>query len=398
MNGKLKIAIVGTGSRGIGCFGELLKNRTNCETVALCDKNPVRLKLAAEKLNVNKTYSSIEDMLGAESLDGLIITTPDYLHEEHSVTALNAKVNVLLDKPLAIKVSGCRKIIDAAKSSGKVAMIGFNLRHHAVLRKLKSLIDSGTLGRLFLIENREFYDGGKTYMARWNRKYELCGGLWIHKGSHDFDVFNWLLGFPKPKKVSAFAGIDVLNPQNIPFELEKDIDPGPSCTECHYSGICPDCVKQNDPMWAKDAQKCDGYVKDLCIYTSDKNVHDNGIAIVEYENGVKASHLECFVSSQTDRLFTIAGTRGQATASLEKMQIKVYPRWSREVITYDIPQESGGHGGADPGLLDSFIKVLSKGSANTSTVEQGIWSTAIGEAAELARRENRVVFIDELFK
>ena len=74
-----------------------------------------------------------------------------------------------------------------------------------------------------MMENREFYDGGRTYMARWNGKKSESGGLWIHKGSHDFDVFNWLLNFPKPKKVSAFAGMNVFTPQNFPFEVKDGI-------------------------------------------------------------------------------------------------------------------------------------------------------------------------------
>ncbi len=398
MSEKLKIAIIGTGGRGVACFGELFRQRPDSEIVALCDNNELRLREAGAKLGVTGLYRDLATLLKTEKPDGLVITTPDYMHEEHACLALNAGVNVLLDKPLAINVKGCKNIVRAAEKSGKVAMIGFNLRHHAVLRKLKSLIDDGVLGRIFLAENREFYDGGRTYMARWNRKKEFCGGLWIHKGSHDFDVFNWLFGFPKPKKVTAFAGIDVLTPDNIPFEVKDGVPVGPTCEECHYHDTCPDCFRYAEKEWSKDAQQFDKYAKDLCIYTSDKDVHDNGIAMVEYENGIKASHMECFITPLSDRLYTIVGTRGQATASLEGMQIKVYPRWSKDVITYDLAQEAGSHGGADPGLVESFAKVLLGAEQNRSTMEQGMWSTAIGEAAEISRRENRIVMIDELVK
>ena len=398
MKEPLKIAIVGTGVRGVGCFGELFHQRQDCRIVALCDRNGLRLHEAGAKLGVTQLYHDLGELLKAEKPDGLVITTPDFMHEEHACLALNAGVNVLLDKPLAIHVRGCKNIVKAAERSGKVAMIGFNLRHHAVLRKLKSLIDAGMLGRIFLAENREFYNGGRTYMARWNRKKEFCGGLWIHKGSHDFDVFNWLFGFPRPQKVSAFAGIDVLNPDNIPFDVKPGIPVGPTCEECRYHDICPDCYQYLEKEWSKEAQQLDHYAKDLCIYTSDKDVHDNGIAMVEYENGIKASHMECFVTSLSDRFYTVVGTRGQASASLEGMQIKVYPRWSDDVITYDIAAEAGGHGGADPGLVDSFVKVLRGEETNHSTMEQGMWSTAIGEAAEISRRENRTVFLDELMK
>lgn len=383
-------------------FASLVGRRKDSVLAALCDTNQVRMEKSAASLSAKPNfYKSAEAMIKTEQLDAVIITSPDFYHEENAIEALNAGANVLIDKPLATTVKGCENIIDVARKVGKNVMIGFNLRHHAVLKRMKSIISAGTIGRVFLIENREFYDGGKTYMSRWNRLYEECGGLWIHKGSHDFDVFQWLLDFPKPVKVSAFAGVNVLNRDNIPFEVKPGTDVGPNCHSCKYADVCPDKYSipdiENGP-WSDEAASVDGYYKDLCMYTSDKNNHDNGIAIVEYENGARASHLECFITPISDRRYTINGTLGQIEASLTDRKITVLPRWSKEVVTYDIPEEDGGHGGADPKLLENFIKVISGEVANQSTTEHGMLSTAVGQAAELARRENRVVMIDELFK
>lgn len=398
---KLKFGVIGAGSRGVACFGEIIKKNPEAELVALCDPNSVRMEEAAKILGIPlKFYSNVTDMIKKEQLDAVVITSPDHYHEDNAVEALSCGVNVLIDKPLATTVTGCRNIIDAAEKAGKIIMIGFNLRHNAVLKRLKSIVSEGKLGDVFLLENREFYDGGRTYMSRWNRSYKECGGLWIHKGSHDFDVFQWLLDFPKPVKVSAFAGINVFNPEHIPFKVEPATKVGPTCHQCAYGDICPDKYNieniQNSP-WKDEAVAVDGYSKDLCMYMSDKDNHDNGIAIVEYENGTRASHMECFVTPISDRLYTLVGTLGQAEASLTNRVIKVRPRWSQEVITYEIPEETGGHGGADPKLVDYFIKVLKGELPNGSTAEHGMWSTAVGQAAEIARRENRVVEVKELF-
>ncbi len=398
---KLKFGIVGAGSRGIMAFGKLICERTDAEVTALCDPNKVRMEESAKLLGVKLNfYSSITEMIKTEKLDAVVITSPDYYHEENAVEAIAAGAHVLIDKPLATTVKGCRHIIDAAEKAGKIVMIGFNLRHNAVLKRLKSIITEGKLGKVFLLENREFYDGGRTYMSRWNRSYKECGGLWIHKGSHDFDVFQWLLDFPKPVKVSAFAGINVFNPDHIPFEVKPGTKVGPTCHQCAYGNVCPDKYNiediQNSP-WKDEAVALDGYSKDLCMYMSDKDNHDNGIALVEYDNGARASHLECFVTPISDRLYTIVGTLGQAEASLTNRTITVRPRWSQEVVTYEIPDEQGGHGGADPNLVQYFIQVVNGEKANSSTAEHGMWSTAVGQAAELARRENRVVEVKELF-
>jgi predicted dehydrogenase len=398
MTEKLKFAIIGAGSRGINAFGAELTKRDDAEIVAFCDPNRVRMEAAAKTIDVNpRMYETVEEMLDNEKLDACVITSPDCFHEANAVPVLKSGVSALIDKPLATSSKGCKKIIEAAEHTNSVAMIGFNLRHGAVLKRLKEIVEAGTLGRIFLIENREFYDGGRTYMARWNREYKSSGGLWIHKGSHDFDVFNWLLNFPKPKKVSAFAGIDVLNPDNLPFETQKDIAPGPTCTECHYKKKCPDVAEAvASAGWNEEAASIDGYKKDVCMYMSEKDTHDNGFAIVEYENGVKAMHMECFVTSLSDRRYTVVGTKGQAEVSLHDRTILVRPRWSQETVQYKIPEEKGGHGGADPHLLDSFINAIKGDEANTSTTEHGLLSTAIGEAAEISRREERVVFMSEL--
>lgn len=131
-------------------------------------------------------------MLEAAELDSIVITSPNFLHDEHVIAALeNGVRNVIVDKPLAITTDGCRRVIDAMQATGGKVAIGFNLRHNPAVDRLKTVIESGDIGNLMLMENPEFYDGGRTYMARWNRKYAWSGGLWIHKGSHDFDVFNW---------------------------------------------------------------------------------------------------------------------------------------------------------------------------------------------------------------
>ena len=401
MEKKVKFGVVGVGSRGLNAFSKMICDRSDAEVVAFCDTNAIRMKNAAKKLNISPNfYSSITEMVKNETLDAVVITTPDFYHESCAIEALEAGVNVLIDKPLATTVKGCRNIIATAERTGKTVMLGFNLRHHDVLKRLKQIIADGVLGKVFLIENREFYDGGRTYMARWNRSCEFCGGLWIHKGSHDFDVFQWLLDFPKPVKVSSFAGINVLDKDHIPFEVTPGTPVGPTCHECPYKGICPDIYDISGDLdsWGDEAAKLDGYRKDLCIYTSDKSVHDNGIAMVEYDNGARASHMECFVTPISDRRYTVVGELGQAEASLTERWVTVRPRWSKEVVTYNIPAEEGGHGGADPKLLDTFIKVITGVLPNTSTTEHGMMSTAVGQAAELSRRENRTVFVEELFR
>ena len=400
MNGKLRIAIAGLGVRGTLSFGPILKKRPDVEIAAFCDPNGVRARAAAEMLGVDPPiYPSIDEMAKAEKLDGVIITSPDHCHHDCAIAALNAGWNVLIDKPLATNVKDGREIIETAKRTGRTLMIGFNLRHNAVLKRLKQIIDEGTLGKVFLAENREFYDGGRTYMSRWNRLFANTGGLWIHKASHDFDIFNWLLGFPKPLRISSFAAVNAFNPEGIPFPLEEGHEPGPACNECYYREKCKDNFVQDEEnlkQWGPEAVKVDGYVRNLCMFMSDKDTHDNGLAMVEYENDIKVSLFESFVGSKTGRTYTIVGDRGTAEVSLNERSITVTPRWHGEAVTYYIKPEEGGHGGADPHLVDTFCKVLRGEGAVNSTAEHGLLATAMGQAAEISRREHRMVEMSEV--
>ena len=362
MSSKLKLAIIGTGSRGVGCFGKILAARSDVQITALCDTNKVRAAAAREILHIPANiYTSIEDMAVTETLDGVIITTPDRDHYSCARRAMLAGWNVLIDKPLATNARDGRELIELSQKIGKVLMIGFNLRHSEVLRQLKRFIDDGTLGKVFIAENREFYDGGRTYMSRWNRSYAATGGLWIHKASHDFDIFNWLLGFPEPLRVSSFAAVNILNKDNLPFEPEAGKTPGPDCTHCPYIDKCPDKYlpeAEELKLWSDEAVAEDGYVKNLCMYLSEKDTHDNGLAIVEYAGNIKVGLFESFIGSKNDRIYTVTGDRATAEVSLESCTIKITPRWGGEVVTHKIVIPEGSHGGADPGLVEQFCKVI----------------------------------------
>lgn len=397
----LNIGIIGTGSRGIGCFGALIAARTDARAAALADPNPVRLAAAARTFpQPPACYARPEAMLDREDLDAVIVTSPDYSHAGHVIFALRAGVrHVLVDKPLATTASDCLRVAQAARETGGQVAIGFNLRHLPLARRIKEVIDDGLIGDLMLIQNQEFYDSGRTYMARWNRRREWSGGLWVHKGTHDFDIFNWWNAGGVPERVMAFAGVNALRPDKIPFSVDPNIPIGPHCRACAYASLCPDFAApdRGGDLFTPEAAQSDGYWKDLCVYLSDKDTHDNGIAIVEYDNNVRASHSECFVCNFDDRWYTIVGDRGTLTARTSQPgRLEFRPRWGADQ-TIDVPTAGDGpHGGADPLLLEDFLASVRLGTASSSGLEDGLRAVAVGEAAEIAWRERRLVPIAEL--
>jgi len=382
----------------------MLGARDDVQLAALCDPNAARLEAASQLLGGQAhPYQNAGEMLRGENLDGVVITSPDYLHAKLCVQVLRAGVrHILVDKPLATTVEGCLQVAQAARESGGSVSVGFNLRHHALMRAIKEMIAGGEVGELMLLENREFYDGGRTYHARWNRFYALSGGLWVHKGSHDFDVFNWWNQGGTPERVTASAGLNAMRPDKLPFPVQEGTPVGPACGVCAYQEVCPDFSTPfaGRELFNARTQQEDGYAPDECVFLSEKDTHDNGIALVEYSNNVRASHLECFVCGFTDRLFSIVGTRATLMARLsDPSRIELWPRWGEMRL---VPVSSStqslqqGHGGADPLLVQEFARSLHGQASQGATIQDGLRAVAVGQAAELAWRQKRSVELREL--
>ncbi|NLB56010.1 MAG: Gfo/Idh/MocA family oxidoreductase [Lentisphaerae bacterium] len=397
---KLRIGIIGAGSRGVSSFGKLFSDRTDTEVVAYADLNEERMKEAKDFLKKDdiELYTDVSKMLSSAEMDAVVIATIDCYHKEHIVAALEAGYHVLTDKPMATNTRDCIAINDAARKSSKIINMGFNIRSDVVCRKMKELIETGVIGKLVTIEEREYYTGGKTYFSRWNRFYAKCGGLFCHKGSHDFDIINWFNEGALPVKVSAFAGMNVFIPEGLPFELEANEKAGPYCEICQVAYKCPDRVDLSEGFkgFTGKGREADGYNRDTCMYLSEKDTHDNGIALIEYDNGVRVSHSENFISPVTDRFFSIVGDKGHIEASLGQSKITVFPRWTADKTEYFLRRTAGGHGGADPRMVETFVQSIRHNKKPTATVRDGTLSVLIADAAERSRRENRTVMIDEL--
>ena len=410
---KLRIGIIGAGCRGIFSVGALFSTdfKERAEVVALADVNRTRAEAGREFLRID---ADIHDdplaLVSRKDVDAVVVTSLDCLHEQHCLAAFKHGKHVFVDKPLAITGAGCLRILAARRKAGTMLYMGFNLRHDVVLARLKEMAGKGKFGDILSVHAIEHYDGGRTYMSRWNRLKKYSGGLFIHKGSHDFDIINWLMAPARPVRVSCFANVSSFKAERLPFTPRKGIRPGPTCTRCSYRDVCPDKASSEDmargwpaamkdsylKMWNGTAAKADGYQKDLCMYLSDKDTHDQGIALVEYDNGATAAHAEYFATSLNNRRFMIEGSLGHVEADLHESTIEFRPRWSSERASYKLTRPEGDHGGADTVMCGEFLDCVRNGRTPRATGADGAWSVAIGQACELARAEQRVVKISEV--
>ena len=149
---KLRIGIVGCGGIANGKHLPALKNESDrVEMVAFCDLIPERAKQAAKEYGTPdaKTCTDYHELIADKSIDVVHVCTPNRSHCEISVAALEAGKHVMCEKPMAKTAADARKMLEAAKKSGKKLTIGYQSRFTKEAQVIKKAVDRGDLGEIY---------------------------------------------------------------------------------------------------------------------------------------------------------------------------------------------------------------------------------------------------------
>lgn len=199
---NLKILISGLG--GIAQIAHLpvLSKKENIEIAAVCDIDKSKARSIAERYNVKKYFTDYKKMLSEVDADCIIITTPTYLHKEQTIEALSRKLNVLVEKPLALNYDEALLINRAVKKSGKILMVGMNNRFRPDIMMQQSFISANELGEIFYVKTG--FLKRRSTEQNWSvKKSESGGGVFMDLGIVMLDIALWLMKFPKIKSVNA---------------------------------------------------------------------------------------------------------------------------------------------------------------------------------------------------
>lgn len=201
---KLKAAIVGCGfvaqKRHIPSFLRLKRNISLC---ALCDLDSRLARETAERFDVPHAYSDISEMLSREDLDIVDICTPPGAHAKVAIEAMEKNCNVLMEKPMALNVSDCDKMIDSARKHGVKLSIIHNQKFYPPFIKAQELLNEGAIGRIvglrvLSLTNRNDYMVNESHWV-----HKLPGGVIGETGPHTIYMS---LAFTKDvKNISVYA-------------------------------------------------------------------------------------------------------------------------------------------------------------------------------------------------
>ena len=199
----MKFLIVGLGSIGRRHFSnlfslgkkDLLLYRTHKATLPDIDFGDI------------PCFSDLDAALALKP-DGVIVANPTALHLEVAMAAARAGAALLIEKPVSDSLIGIRELQTALAQSGKPAMVGFHFRFHPVLNKIKTLLESGQLGKPLSARSHwgEYLPGWhpwEDYRRSYAARADLGGGV-VKTLSHPLDYLRWLLG--EVEGVSAWIG------------------------------------------------------------------------------------------------------------------------------------------------------------------------------------------------
>lgn len=200
----MKIGIIGCGTIANGQHIPAYLKNEEAEIKYFCDIIPERAKAAVEKYGCGIAVTDYHDVINDAEIEAISVCTPNNVHAEIAIAALEAGKNVLCEKPAARVYEEALKMQEAQHKTGKVLNIGVVNRFNTGVNKIKELIDQGELGDVYQVyvsfrSHRSIPGLGGAFTD----KSIAGGGVMIDWGVHFFDIVMYCCGDPEPKSVTA---------------------------------------------------------------------------------------------------------------------------------------------------------------------------------------------------
>ncbi|MEE8409375.1 MAG: Gfo/Idh/MocA family oxidoreductase [Myxococcota bacterium] len=185
-----RIAVVGAGYWGPNLIRNFFSHKT-CTELWVCDKNADQLAKIRSRFPDLTFTESFDDVLGSD-VDGVVIATPVGTHHRLAMKALEAGKHVFVEKPMAASVAQAREMLETAVDKGKTLMVGHTFEFSPPVIKIKELIDSGEIGRVYFVTSM------RVNLGLHQKDVSVIWDL----APHDFSILFYWLG-ERPSSVST---------------------------------------------------------------------------------------------------------------------------------------------------------------------------------------------------
>jgi predicted dehydrogenase len=432
VSSKKRYAIVGTGSRS-DMFIDALTTiyRDVSEIVAFCDLSQTRMNWYNQRLSAVAglspvpTYhaSDFDRMIAETRPDTVIVTTIDGTHHIYIIRAMELGCDVISEKPMTIDLPKMKAIFQTIEQTGKSLRVTFNYRYAPAYTQFRQLVMQGVVGKPLSVDFSWLLDTshGADYFRRWHREKENSGGLLVHKATHHFDLVNWWID-SYPRQVMALGDLSFYGQENAS-------ERGENYSYARYTGV-PEA--QDDPfalfLDSKEvfrelylaAEPETGYIRDRNVFGEPITIEDTMSVSVRYRNGAILSYCLVAYSPWEGLRVAITGTKGRIemdiaeninhlmgdgrTANASKGAFKtarmhVYPMFGQS-YEVDVPAGDGGHGGADPLMLEQIFSPAPPPDPFNRAASHidGAASLLVGVSANESMKSGKLVVVDDLFQ
>jgi predicted dehydrogenase len=199
---KFRVAFIGCGGIAqthLGAFATM----PDVEIVAGVDVSPDRLSVMESKWGVTKLYDNWKTMLKEVKPDGVSVCTPNGVHAQPTIDALNSGSHVLVEKPMALDPAQCKKMIETARKNNKKLSVGFQYRYHPNTDVLTRARDAGEFGKVMFVKCQALRRRGIPNWGVFGQKELQGGGPMIDIGVHVIEMAHYVMGSPTPVAASG---------------------------------------------------------------------------------------------------------------------------------------------------------------------------------------------------
>jgi len=432
MSDKKRYAIVGTGSRA-GMFVQAITvtYKDTSELVAFCDLSQTRMDWYNTQLDEHlsmppvPTYHAddFDKMVADTKPDIVVVTTIDAWHHKYIVRAMELGCDVISEKPMTTDIDRMRAIYDTIDKTGKSLRVTFNYRYAPAYTQYRKIIMDGTIGRPLAVDFSWVLDTshGADYFRRWHREKHNSGGLMVHKATHHFDLVNWWID-SYPEQVFAmgdllFYGKDNAEARGESYDYERYT--GEESAKDDPFAIFLDEKSAFQGLYM-DAEDETGYIRDRNVFGEPITIEDTMNVTVRYRNGVLLSYNLIAYAPWEGLRIAITGTKGRvemaitenvthlksdkasaaaSKGSFKDTEIRVFPMFG-EPYEVEVPMGEGGHGGADPVMLEQIFATDPPADPFNRAASHidGAASILVGISANQSMASGELINVSELFK
>lgn len=363
-NGASTDSPIGYGVIGTGMMGlEHIHNIgaiDGAQVVAISDPDQGSRDQGAEAEPGAAVYRDHRELLDHPGVDAVVVVSPNHTHRDILADVLDHNVHVLVEKPLCTTVADCQDVLARAEATAerypdRVVQVGLEYRYMPAVARLVDEVASGSIGRARMVAIREHRFPFLTKVGNWNRFSANTGGTLVEKCCHFFDLMNLIVG-ERPERVMASGAQDVNHLDEV------------------YGGRAPDIL-------------------------------DNAYVIVDYPGGARAMLDLCMFADATHNQeeVSVVGAAGKAEALLPEGRFRLGIRgrdWVGDVpgdVVDDshIAYQGLHHGSSYLEHLDFLAAIRGEGDIPV-TLDDGLWSVAMGVAAHRSIDEGRSVTMAEV--